>query len=124
MMDKLTDPVCAAPGCPWVPAGSWIQIALGQWQGSCPCLCYPFGKAVTGLQSICSEQILARSLDQAESAQVERTARPSCWVQLGRKEVIPHRLFSISQSPEEEQKSCRRPGTQSVREGGEGLHFS
>ena len=64
-MDKLSDPVSMAPGCPWGPAGSWIQPALGQWRGSCPCLPYPFGKSVTRLQSICSEQILARSLDQA-----------------------------------------------------------
>lgn len=65
--DKLTDPVSAAPGCSWAPAGSWTQPALGQWRGSCPCLCDPFGKPVTGLQSICSEQILLRSLHQAES---------------------------------------------------------
>lgn len=62
-VDSFADPV------------STVQSALGLLQLAAlvrplPCLCYPFGNPVTGLQSICSEQILERSLVQAESPQL------------------------------------------------------
>lgn len=69
-MDKHTGPVYCSR-LPHVPAGSWIKLAIEQCRVSCSYLCYPFRKAVTGLQSICSEQILVTSLDQAESSQLD-----------------------------------------------------
>lgn len=86
------------------PLGScWMPPALGGWRGSCPCPRYPFWDASHG---ICAKKILARSRDQADSPQVDRTARLGCCcLELGRREVAP----SPCSAPAGAQREAEKP---------------